>query len=68
MSEPHQLKQRERGGSAETAWIRPVCSCGWQGDKFYAWQDYQHTLAKDQESAHLRAAREQNQLAASPTP
>ena len=50
----HELA-REFGGRDESSWIKPVCSCGWEGYKVYAYNDYQRTLVKEQECAHLIA-------------
>ncbi|AWB52369.1 hypothetical protein [Pasteurella multocida] len=50
---------RESGGKYEMSYIQPKCSCGWNGDKFFAYNDYQMTLIKECESEHLNKAREQ---------
>ena len=52
----HSIK-REHGGSAESGWIMPTCSCGWRGRKEYAYNDYQYTNAKEQEAEHFAAIR-----------
>jgi hypothetical protein len=51
----HVLK-REHSGEGITHCITPTCSCGWRGFGYEAHNDWQHTMVKDQESAHLSAA------------
>lgn len=51
----HELK-RERAGKAEMGSITPTCSCGWRGRTEYAYNDYCHTNAKEQEDDHIRKA------------
>ncbi|AWY03286.1 hypothetical protein M8850_03170 [Pasteurella multocida] len=51
---------RESGGKYEMSYIQPKCSCGWIGDKFFAYNDYQMTLVNECESEHLNKVREQN--------
>lgn len=46
---------RKYGGENITGWIQPTCSCGWEGRKEYAYEDYQHTNVKEQESDHIRS-------------
>lgn len=50
---------REYGGKAEMSYIQPKCSCGWAGEKVYAYNDYQLTLVKVQESDHLNKVKPQ---------
>jgi hypothetical protein len=47
---------REYAGREEMRSITPVCSCGWRGRAEYAYNDYQHTNVREQESAHSRSA------------
>ena len=49
----HEIK-RNYGGENEMSWIQPVCSCGWEGKKHYAWNDYQHTNVKKEIHKHIR--------------
>ncbi|MFP4798307.1 single-stranded DNA-binding protein [Pasteurella multocida] len=51
---------RESGGKYEMSYIQPKCSCGWIGDKFFAYNDYQMTLVNECESEHLNKVREQH--------
>lgn len=44
----------ERGGRAEMGWLQNKCSCGWTGKKHYAYNDYQHTNAREEAARHLR--------------
>lgn len=41
-----------RGGEMEGSWIQPTCSCGWIGSKHYAYNDYQHSNAREQLNRH----------------
>ena len=34
-------------------WVRPCCSCGWEGSKHYAHNDYQWTNAFDEWERHV---------------
>ena len=43
----------EEGGHMYESWIQPVCSCGWQGRREYAHNDYQHSNVREQEERHL---------------
>lgn len=43
---------RNTGGKNESSWIQSVCSCGWKGEKKYAYEDYQHFLIDKQEIKH----------------
>jgi len=52
----HNLKRRS-GGQRESGWIQPVCSCGWEGRKEYAYEDYQHSNVRDQEVEHIQKTR-----------
>jgi len=49
----HKLR-REHSGSAEMATITPTCTCGWRGIGYAAYNDYQHTMVREQEGEHLR--------------
>lgn len=51
----HELKRLYRGEGMGRE-IKPSCSCGWVGIGYEAHNDYQHTMVKEQESEHLRAA------------
>lgn len=42
----------EFGGQREMGWMMPVCSCGWSGRKYYAYEDYQHTMAREEGYRH----------------
>lgn len=42
----------QRGGIGMEAWIQPVCACGWEGSKHYAYNDYQHSNVADQARRH----------------
>lgn len=53
----HELKRLYRGEGI-TQEIKPSCSCGWVGIGYEAWNDYQHTMVKDQETEHLRFTRD----------
>ena len=52
----HELKRLYEGKN-EMHKITPTCSCGWVGIGYHAYNDYQHTMVKDQEDDHIRAAR-----------
>jgi len=54
----HELSQNT-GGDGMMGWIQPTCSCGWVGIKEYAYNDYQHSNVREQESRHLRSAAKQ---------
>jgi len=47
---------REKGGSGLESWIKPVCSCGWEGRREYAHNDWQMTNLAGQERDHLFVA------------
>jgi hypothetical protein len=49
----HQLRYDE-GGEGNMGWIKPVCSCGWQGGQHYAYNDTQYTDANREAGNHLR--------------
>ena len=49
----HEIK-RKYGGEKELSWIQPTCSCGWEGSKHYAWNDYQRTNIKKEIHKHIR--------------
>ena len=42
------------------AWIQPVCSCGWKGNKVHAYNNWQTTLVHDAKVRHLEAMRKKN--------
>lgn len=50
----HEIK-RKYGGSEELSWIQPYCSCGWEGKKHFAYNDYQHSNIKAEITKHLRS-------------
>ena len=50
------LLQRKHGGTYELSWIQPTCSCGWEGRKEFAYNDYQHSNVIEQEEQHVRTA------------
>lgn len=37
-----------RGGVGIEGWIKPCCTCGWEGGKHYAHNDYQHSNAREE--------------------
>jgi len=49
----HVLQPNKSGGKREMGWIQPNCSCGWHGSKHYAYNDYQHSAARDEGRKHL---------------
>ncbi|GGO89181.1 hypothetical protein GCM10011348_46330 [Marinobacterium nitratireducens] len=49
---------REFGGEREMGWIQPVCTCGWKGKKHYAYNDYQHSNAREEGDHHIRQAQQ----------
>ena len=53
----HEIK-RNYGGENEMSWIQPVCSCGWEGKKHFAWNDFQRTNVKAEISSHMRTVRD----------
>lgn len=48
------------GGRMEMGWIQPVCTCGWEGRKEYAYNDYQHSNVREQEGEHIQKMRAQS--------
>lgn len=40
--------------------ITPTCSCGWEGNKEYSYDDYAYTQLRDQENRHLKWHRERD--------
>jgi hypothetical protein len=52
---------RDTGGQGMTSWIRPRCSCGWEGRAEYAYEDCQHTNVREQEEQHLAKIAEKGQ-------
>ncbi len=49
---------RKREGKGEGGSITPTCSCGWVGKPHYGYEDYQHSLVREQEMKHTRESRE----------
>jgi hypothetical protein len=45
------------GGTNENAWMQPACSCGWDGRKHYAHEDYQNQNARFERSRHEHESR-----------
>lgn len=41
--------------SGMESWIQPACSCGWEGRKEYAYEDWQMTNLHEQEQQHINA-------------
>lgn len=41
-----------RGGEAEMSWIQNICSCGWTGQKHYAYCSYQHSNYREEAFRH----------------
>lgn len=52
MSE-HTISYR-KGGRDELGWILPVCSCGWEGTTHWAYNDRQHSNAREQAERHTK--------------
>jgi hypothetical protein len=52
----HTISYEHGGPPDETGWIQAHCTCGWVGQKFYAWQNYQSTLIHDEATDHKRSA------------
>lgn len=52
----HTIK-RNFGGKAESGWIQPYCTCGWTGQKHYAYEDYQHTNCQQESQKHIRESK-----------
>jgi hypothetical protein len=48
---------REYDGANEMSSVTPTCSCGWKGRAEYAYNDYQHTNVREQESEHVLSVR-----------
>lgn len=48
----------QKGGSGYEGWIQPVCTCGWEGHRHYAYNDYQHSNAREQAEQHARTTHE----------
>ena len=44
---------RKYEGKNELSTIQPVCTCGWEGEKIPAWNDYQMAVVKEQECNHV---------------
>jgi len=57
MMKTHERQNWEHGGRGITSWITPVCSCGWSGQRHYAYDDYQHTNAKEEFERHVKRHR-----------
>ncbi len=53
MDEVKHKLDRHYGGSREMSWIQSECSCGWIGEKHYAYNDYQRTNLNIEWSKHL---------------
>lgn len=49
----HEIKVKSYGHS-EMQYLQNVCTCGWIGRKFYAYEDLQITLCRDERDNHLR--------------
>lgn len=45
------------GGKREMGWIMPRCSCGWEGKKHYAHNDWQHYNAREEFDTHVKRER-----------
>lgn len=54
----HEL-QRKYNGQNEMGSITPTCSCGWVGRAEYAYNDYQRSNVKEQESEHFAKVRKE---------
>ena len=48
----HEMTRR-RGGKEELSWIQPVCACGFEGHKHYAYNDFQFTMLKSEENEYI---------------
>jgi len=42
---------RQSAGTNEMGWIQNCCSCGWKGKKYYAYDDFQYTLCRQENTA-----------------
>jgi len=51
----HKLERKYKG-DREMRTITPTCSCGWIGRGYAAYNDYQHSMVKEQENQHLDEA------------
>lgn len=56
VSEKH-VFSREYAGANEMSSVTPTCSCGWKGRSEYAYNDWQMTNVRDQESEHAMSVR-----------
>ena len=45
---------RETGGEGFTSWIKPVCSCGWEGSHVEAYNNWQMMMVEEQEERHMK--------------
>jgi len=50
----HEIREQRGndGDCGEMSWIQPVCTCGWEGTKVYAWNNWQFTEVNRQGSEH----------------
>ena len=46
---------RKTGGHYESSWMQPICSCGWEGKKHYAYDDYQHSEYSKEVKNHVNS-------------
>lgn len=58
MDEEHEIS-KDYGGRNEMSWIQAKCSCGWVGEKHYAWQDFQRTNLKREIANHKKGENSQ---------
>jgi len=49
----HQLTRNVSGHNIDD-FIQPICSCGWQGQKHYGYDDYQMTNLQAEEKQHKK--------------
>ena len=59
----HEISERRGndGNCGEMAWIQPVCSCGWEGQKIHAWNNWQFTEVNRQKTEHLYTKRKEHE-------
>ena len=49
----HEQEANITGGRGMESWIQPRCSCGWEGSRHWAHNDYQYTNAIKQWQRHV---------------
>jgi len=53
----HDIHRVYGGPQTELRWTQLHCSCGWEGSRVCAYNDYQHSMLRDQEVQHYADAR-----------